>query len=862
MYKNRLLFCMIVSCLFVVMAASPLKSSAAANNEDAPFENLGPKVEYLNVINGKLVSFQGANYYVALLQGEPAKVAVMDYETKKLIDLKELEGAKEPWAIEAAPDGIVWIGTNPNAHLYKYDLKTKQLTDVGKAKDKEGAIWDLAYDLENKRLFGGTSYHGTLFAYSEHGSFRDFGSVLKGKQTTRSIAYNAAENTVYVGMGSPAALIKWNLTTYEQMDLLEGYSKSSGSVYDLNLVDGQLFVKMEGTNEIIHYDVKTDEAVNTFKANSRGVSDKIPDETAVFYSEGGSLYKYNYMTRSSEKIDSNLYGSAAVSLDILPGKNKVVGLVGNSGRFYEYDYKRNQFSLSTLDLPSQFVGIFRIGSSSTGDIYSSGFISGSLSKFNPSTSSNEIFNRIGQVEGFAEQNGKMYFGTYPNADIYEYDPKSRWSSGSNPYKLLSLSDGGQSRPSVMISDEENQRLFIGTVPKRGEHSGLLTIYDINKREEIESLELKEGQSVVSATYDKQNNLLYAGTSVYDGTGKKTEESASVFKIDLNVSPYNVEEIVVSRGYNEMVSALRWHPDGQIFGIADNKFLAYYPETGKIDIYPIIPESVSGMGKNESLINGNDGYLYGSAQKNLFRVDLDSFDIKVFRRGDVDTLVRDQDGYLYFNSGANLWRVHSEKLTNGIAINPDQLQIPHVTVTESPFPIARVYTKKPVVLYQKMADGRMVPYDTLGVKQAFQVYGVEGQYYHTGGGYYIYHESSKLSPYIGRLFVLEPFPMLTPNGQLHRYIQPGEEIRVYDYDEEKYDVGNGFTIAKDVLVTYYTGSVILLENTPFYKHGETEPAGELPEGGQYFITKADGDKLDIGDGYYILYDKSTLKYSKS
>ncbi|MED4454484.1 WD40 repeat domain-containing protein [Metabacillus fastidiosus] len=861
MPKNSLIFCMIVSCLFVVMVAYPLKSSAAANNEDAPFENLGPKVEYLNVINGKLVSVQGQNYYVALLQGEPAKVAVIDYETKKLIDLKELEGAKEPWAIETAPDGTVWIGTNPNGHVYKYDLKTKQLTDVGKANEKETAIWDLAYDLENKRVFGSTSYHGTLFAYNEHGSFRDYGEIMEGKKTARSIVYDAAADTIYVGMGSPAALIKWNLVTYEQTNLLEEYNKSSGSVYDLDLVDGQLFAKMEGTNEIIHYDIKTDEAVNTFKANSRGVSEKIPDETAVFYSDGGSLYKYNYMTKSSEKIESNLYGSAAVSLDILPDKNKVIGLVGNSGRFYEYDYKKNQFSVSTLDLPAQFVRIYRIGSSSTGDIYSAGFIS-SLSKFNPSKSSNEIFNRIDQIEGFAEQNGRMYFGTYPHADIFEYDPQSRWSAGSNPHKLLSLSEAGQSRPSIMISDEENKRLFIGTVPKRGEHSGLLTIYDTAAQEKIESLELKEGQSVVSATYDKQNNILYAGTSVYDGTGKKTKESASIFKIDLNVLPYDVEEITVSSGYNEWVSALRWHPDGQVFGIVDNKFIAYYPETEKVDIYPIVPEAVSGTGKNESLINGNDGYLYGSVQRNLFRVDVHSFDIKVFRRGDVDTLARDQDGYLYFNSGANLWRVHSEKLTNDIAIDPDQLQIPHVTVTDSPFPIARVYTKKPVVLYQKMADGRMVPYNTLGVNKAFQVYGVEGQYYHTGGGYYIYHESSKLSPYIGRLFVLEPFPMLTPNGQLHRYIQPGEEIRVYDYDEEKYDVGNGFTIAKDVLVTYYTGSVTLLENTPFYKYGETEPAGELPEGGQYFITKSDGNKLDIGDGYYILYDKSTLKYSKS
>ncbi|MFV2049818.1 hypothetical protein ACEWK1_20985 [Metabacillus sp. YM-086] len=889
---------LLIMCISFIIPS--IKGQAASNSEESNFENLGPKVEYLNVIRGKSVTVQGKTYYVALLQGEPAKVAVVDYQTKKVIDLKELEGAKAAWSIEATFDGEVYIGTTPNEHVYKYDLLTNNLEDLGKATtNSDTVIWDLNYDEKNDRLFGVTSYGGRVFSYNQEEGFKDFGTVMQGRQYARSVVYDEAEDTLYVGVGSPAALIKWNLITNEKTNLLEDYTKSSSSVYDLDIVDGQLFAKMEGTNEILHYDLETDEMVNQFKADSRGVSQKKANATTVFYSLKGSLYEYNYVSKSSKEIQSDLNGSSAVSLDIIPDEGKVIGLAGNLGKFYDYNYQTDRFSLTVLKLPPQFVEIFRIGSSSTGDIYSSGFISGYLSRYTPSIAMNQTFSGIGQVEGITESNGKLYFGTYPNGDIYEYDPTEVWSKGSNPKKILSLSSDGQSRPSALVADDENNRLFIGSVPKRGEHSGLVTIYDTKNQEIIDQIVLKEGQSVVSATYDKEKNILYAGTSVYDGTGVKTEDSASIFKIDLNQETYTAEEVSISNGYSIMVSALKWDEDGKIFGIVDNKFIVYYPrvesapepepeteedtetdteeDTGtnpetdskpepevepeRIDIYPIIPESVLGMGKNESLIDGEDGYLYGTVQNTLFKVSLTNFSIKIFRQGDVNTLAKGNDGYLYFNSGANLWRVKQSKLTNDKAIEPTQIQLPHVTVTESPFPIARVYTKKPVVLYKKVA-GNMVPYKNLQSKQAFRVYGLEGQYYHTGGGYYIYHEASKTSAYIGRVFTSIPTQIYTPTGEPFRMMLPGEEIKVFNYDNEKYDVGNGYTIAKSAEVTYFTGAVKLLGDTELYKYGEEEPVLTLSAGEELFISNTDGNKLEIGNGYYILYDKSSMEYSKS
>lgn len=86
--------------------------------EEAPIENLGPQVEYVNAIKGKAgVNQYGEPVYYALLQGEPAKLAVIDLNTKQITDMKELKGAKAAWSIEIGPDRTVWVGTTPNEHV-------------------------------------------------------------------------------------------------------------------------------------------------------------------------------------------------------------------------------------------------------------------------------------------------------------------------------------------------------------------------------------------------------------------------------------------------------------------------------------------------------------------------------------------------------------------------------------------------------------------------------------------------------------------------------------------------------------------------------------------------------------------------
>src|SRR2546427_4882139 len=62
------------------------------------------------------------------------------------------------------PDGNVYIGTFPNAHLLKLDTKRGALVDLGRPVPTEQFIWDLAFGSDG-RLYGGTQPGARLFRY-------------------------------------------------------------------------------------------------------------------------------------------------------------------------------------------------------------------------------------------------------------------------------------------------------------------------------------------------------------------------------------------------------------------------------------------------------------------------------------------------------------------------------------------------------------------------------------------------------------------------------------------------------------------------------------------------------------------------
>ncbi|MFY4775122.1 hypothetical protein [Metabacillus sp. RGM 3146] len=832
--------------------------------QEGPFENLGPQVQYVNVIKGKAgVNAYGQPIYYALLQGEPAKLVVMDLQSQQILDMKELEGAKAAWSIEIAPDHTVWIGSTPNEHVYHYNPESKEIKDIGKAtENNDSTIWDMTYDTKNNRLFGVTSYGGRVFTYDEKtNDFKSLGQVVPGKQYARSVVYDEEKNVLYVGVGSPASLIKWDLNTGVKTDILPDEYKKYASVYDLDLTGGKLFAKIEGKPILLDIDTESGKLDYTLNADSRGISN-VWNQDSVFYGYNSRLYQFDYRTGTSNQVESNFYGASAVSMDIVSinGQPSVVGLAGNGGRFYNYNILQNRFTGRDLKLPSQSVEIYRVGNGVNGSIYSSGFIAGKLGVYDPKTDSSAMFSGLGQVEGFAKFNNSMYFGVYPNGLLYEFDTTKDWQTGKNPKQVLNLSEKNQDRPVAIVPDESKQVLYIGTMPKRGGSEGMLAVYDLKTKQLIKEQYLPFNQSVASMTMDNTGKL-YIGTGVYNGNGTKSDKTSQLYMVDTNDPDYRVKNIDLPGGYFMMVSALQVMKDGRLWGIIDNKLLMYDPKTDKTLVFPILPDQVKGMFKNESLLAGKDGNLYGTLQGVLFKVNPDTFDITRYNTSDVFHLADDENGNLYYNSGSNLWKVDPTKLSDQYVLEPGQFTIPNIAAGTSPVPVARGIAKQPLIVYKKNSKS-MIPVRQIAAKKSFLVYGTYNNYYDLGNDEYIYNESHKISTYIGRVFTLSQAPILKPDGSVDRIMKPGEEIKVYNYDSQSYDVGNGYKIMKSSDVTYYVGSLTLKKASMLYEYGSALPPLSLNAGEEHIIYKTAGSKMDIVNGYYIEYDKDKVDYVKN
>ncbi|WML46835.1 hypothetical protein RCG23_14440 [Neobacillus sp. PS3-34] len=92
---------------------------------------------------------QGTALMYVVLQGQPAKLAVVDIVKNELIDTKNLGDSTSAWGLMVDKSNTVWIGGTPTEHLYSYNPDTRVLKDCGKA---SGKLSSSIHDLEEGRM--------------------------------------------------------------------------------------------------------------------------------------------------------------------------------------------------------------------------------------------------------------------------------------------------------------------------------------------------------------------------------------------------------------------------------------------------------------------------------------------------------------------------------------------------------------------------------------------------------------------------------------------------------------------------------------------------------------------------------------
>ncbi|MGP4078995.1 S8 family serine peptidase [Pseudalkalibacillus sp. R45] len=193
---------------------------------------------------------------------------------------------------------------------------------------------------------------------------------------------------------------------------------------------------------------------------------------------------------------------------------------------------------------------------------------------------------------------------------------------------------------------------------------------------------------------------------------------------------------------------------------------------------------------------------------------------------------------------------------------EELTIPNVELpTNHNEPIARLHVRQDVPLLKLNEDGSFTEYKMLKRGEFYRTYGVMGQYYNVGGDYYVKHEEGKMSVYIGRISINKDTKLYAPDGTVHRTLKKGEQIRVYSYNKDQFNVGGGYYVANNADVTYYVGHAKITQDTYLYTpHGTVYK--KLLADESYRVYGIDGYKIDLGGGYYVINNKAHVNYSKN
>jgi hypothetical protein len=200
-------------------------------------------------------------------------------------------------------------------------------------------------------------------------------------------------------------------------------------------------------------------------------------------------------------------------------------------------------------------------------------------------------------------------------------------------------------------------------------------------------------------------------------------------------------------------------------------------------------------------------------------------------------------------------------------------VPHVTFpTNHGQAVGRVYIKDDVPYLKDNKDGTFSIVRAFKEGEMIRLKGVKGDYYDVGGEHYIKRFDPNMVVIIARANTRK-----TSNGNIKLYTlkggklteqgttyTPGHNLRVYDYDDKYVYVGgseqSGWQIVKnDSSILLYKGFVKAKKPTNMYA-----PDGSvhrmIQPGEQARVYNIDGDRFDVGNGYYIKIDKNFVEYS--
>jgi hypothetical protein len=310
-----------------------------------------------------------------------------------------------------------------------------------------------------------------------------------------------------------------------------------------------------------------------------------------------------------------------------------------------------------LKVPPQPIPIQSIELGPDGKIWMGGFLAGGTAAYDRATGKKELFKGMSQIERIGVLGGKMYFGIYPHARFYEFDPAKPWGE-NNPRKFAQVM--GQSRPMAVLGVPELSRVCIGTVPEYGQLGGQLMLYDPRNDKLDDAGEVVAKQSVVSLVY--AHGPVIGGTSIKGGLGIQPEaKCAKLFGWDpaTGKKVFEIEPVPDTMAITCLITG----PGKNVWGAANGTLFILDPAGQKVLFTKKLPgEDYDAnnylLWRDAFMVVHPSGRVYATLDNQLLQFDPATKKVTVLRDKDASLLAMDRNGRLYFRDLVNLWQYAS------------------------------------------------------------------------------------------------------------------------------------------------------------------------------------------------------------
>jgi hypothetical protein len=530
--------------------------------------------------------------------------------------------------IAVGPDGNVYLGTLPHAHLLKLDVKAGKLIDLGRPSQTEEYIWDVAFGHDGK-LYGATYPQSKLVRYDPvSGAMEDLGRMDPVEQYAHFVA-GSDDGFIYVGIGTSKA----NIAAYE---IATGHHR-----------------------EILPVQFQKVGQASVYRGKDGNVYGKLGDE--FFRLQGWNARKIA-QSQAAQPVPLNQLKDGRT---VRATDHTVRITTPSTGNVSEQPF----------GYPGNLLNVFRLGVGPDGQIYGSSILpihflrldekEGTLSDLGPLGG--------GEIYSFLAHDRQLLAAAYAGvAPLMKFNPAKPFQASGNDKNpaLIDFANSDEGwRPQAMIEGPDGN-VFIGAVSGYGKLGGPLVVWNVATAKVRQYPNLVQDQSVVTLT--QWRGLIAGATTVGGGGGSHpTANEAKLFLWDTKTRQKVFETVPVAGAgtITDLIAA----PNGLIYGIAgraiaavdvgkkattpakgtQSVLFAFDPVKREVSMQKVAP--FSGVVYNSVKV-GPDGKIWGLASAGIFTIDPKSNDIALVASSPTHIT----GGFamlgktVYFTSGAEVW----------------------------------------------------------------------------------------------------------------------------------------------------------------------------------------------------------------